>query len=119
MSRSMTRGRGFWALVIAWSLAIVVGANARGESPAAGAEAPPAPPQTNKPPAPAAPQGAGYVGSDTCLLCHEGMGPTLTGTPHGQAASPRSPAATQGCESCHGPGQAHIDDDAKGNILKF
>ena len=117
MKRSMTRGRGFWALVVIWSVAIVVGANARGESSGAAA-APPAPQQTTKPAAPPA-QAAGYVGSDTCLLCHEGMGPTLTGTPHGQAANPRSPAATQGCESCHGPGQAHLDDDAKGNILKF
>ena len=75
-------------------------------------------------PAPAtatlAPQAAanGYVGSDTCLLCHD-QGESLKGTAHGQALNPRSPQAGQGCESCHGPGQAHVDDDAKGHILKF
>jgi DmsE family decaheme c-type cytochrome len=62
---------------------------------------------------------AGYVGSDTCLTCHSDMGDTLKGTAHAQANNPRSPAATHGCESCHGPGQAHVDDDAKGHIRKF
>ena len=61
--------------------------------------------------------GAGYAGSDTCLTCHTDQGDTLKGTAHAKAKNPRSPAATQGCESCHGPGQAHVDDDAKGHIL--
>ena len=61
----------------------------------------------------------GYVGSDTCALCHDEMESTLKGTPHGQKLDPRSPAATQGCESCHGPGQQHVDDDAKGHIRRF
>jgi DmsE family decaheme c-type cytochrome len=72
-------------------------------------------PAQQKPAAPA----VGYVGSDTCVLCHTTHEGNLKGTPHGQAANPRSPAAAQGCESCHGPGQAHLDDDAKGNIRKF
>ena len=71
------------------------------------------------PPAPLAPATpTGYVGSDTCLLCHD-QGESLKGTAHAQALNPRSPAATQGCESCHGPGQAHVDDDAKGHMRKF
>ena len=77
-----------------------------------------------KPPAPATPQtpqapASAYAGSDHCLVCHSDKGDSLKGTPHGQAKNPRSPEATHGCESCHGPGQAHIDDDAKGHIKKF
>src|SRR6185503_19945849 len=68
----------------------------------------------------AAPQStpAGYVGSDTCMGCHD-QGDSLKGTPHANAQNPRSPAATHGCESCQGPVQAHVNDDAKENIRKF
>jgi len=88
------------------------------------APAPPSQPATPPTPAPQIPAPVstaqnGYVGSDTCLLCHDDMESTLKGTPHGQKLDPRSPAATQGCESCHGPGQQHVDDDAKGHIRKF
>jgi DmsE family decaheme c-type cytochrome len=62
---------------------------------------------------------AGYAGSDTCVLCHTTQGEDLTKTAHGQAKNPRTPAATLGCESCHGPGQAHIDDEKKGHIRRF
>jgi len=64
-------------------------------------------------------QPSGYVGSDTCLACHSDKGDSLKGTPHAQGKNPRSPEAAHGCESCHGPGQAHVDDDAKGHIRKF
>ena len=81
----------------------------------------PAGSQAKQPPAaaaaPAAPQ-AGYAGSDTCLTCHD-MEASVKGTPHWQAKNPRSPVANHGCESCHGPGQAHVDDDAKGHMKKF
>jgi DmsE family decaheme c-type cytochrome len=70
-------------------------------------------------PAQPAPLPAGYAGSDVCVLCHTDQEDTLKGTAHARANHPRSPAAAYGCESCHGPGQAHVDDDAKGNIRKF
>ena len=82
------------------------------------------PPQTASPqtPAPAAAQPApqtpalpaGYAGSDTCVLCHTDQESSPQRNSPRQAKNPRSPAAALGCESCHGPGQAHVDDEAKG-----
>jgi len=81
-------------------------------------------PPPQKPAAPAAPTAApapqaSYAGSDQCVLCHTDQEGSLKGTAHAQLKNPRSPAAGHGCESCHGPGQAHIDDEAKGHIRKF
>jgi DmsE family decaheme c-type cytochrome len=61
---------------------------------------------------------AGYVGDDTCLTCHDTQKAVWT-TAHGRKTDARTPAAQHGCESCHGPGQAHVDDDEKGHIRKF
>jgi DmsE family decaheme c-type cytochrome len=67
------------------------------------------PPQAPKPaPAPAA--GAKYVGEDTCLTCHDDKKQGYHGSPHQRAADPRTPAARQGCETCHGPGSLHVDN---------
>ena len=100
------------------AVAIMVRVTGAG-SPAAGVDQTAAlqSPATPAQAAAAAPQ-AGYVGTDTCVTCHEKEGDSLKGTKHAQAKNPRSPAATHGCESCHGPGQAHVDDDAKGHIKK-
>jgi DmsE family decaheme c-type cytochrome len=85
------------------------------------AQTPPSKPATQAPAPPAAPQtpATGYAGTDTCVTCHTDQGERLKGTPHAQAKNPRSPAASHGCETCHGPGQAHVDDDAGGKIAKF
>lgn len=63
--------------------------------------------------APAAP---GYVGDATCIECHEALHPGFTrkfqDTLHGHVLNPtngRTELAAHGCESCHGPGQAHVD----------
>ncbi len=49
----------------------------------------------------------GYVGESTCLTCHDNQ--QYKGTAHALTSSARTPASTHGCESCHGPGQAHVD----------
>jgi DmsE family decaheme c-type cytochrome len=50
---------------------------------------------------------AEYVGQDTCLTCHEAQ--NYKGTAHALTNDPKTPASTHGCESCHGPGKAHVD----------
>ena len=76
-------------------------------------------PQAAKP-QPATPQApaSAYAGSDTCVVCHD-QEKSLKGTPHWQEKNPRSPMAAHGCETCHGPGQAHIDDDNNQKIAKI
>jgi DmsE family decaheme c-type cytochrome len=61
---------------------------------------------------------ADYVGADTCLGCHEGMDKAMAATPHGKAAHPRSPAAAQGCETCHGPGSRHLEDPSDDTTIR-
>src|SRR5690349_3336005 len=59
----------------------------------------------------AAPKNGGdYVGSDTCITCHDDPHRRFKDTPMGRAmAHPQTPVEKLGCESCHGPGKAHVD----------
>jgi DmsE family decaheme c-type cytochrome len=61
------------------------------------------------------------VGDDTCTACHESEGKGLHLTLHGKAQNTRTPAAktNQSCETCHGPGQAHVDTGDKTKIKRF
>jgi DmsE family decaheme c-type cytochrome len=52
---------------------------------------------------------SGFAGEETCLTCHEEKTKGNHEGPHARVQDPRSPAAGKGCESCHGPGQAHVD----------
>lgn len=77
-------------------------------------------PRQAAPAASAAQAGATYVGEETCLGCHEDQRKGYSDTMHGRRDHPRSPAAKQGCESCHGPGSKHVDDpEVAGSILAF
>lgn len=62
---------------------------------------------------------ATLVGQETCQACHEKVVAAMGTTLHGKAIDPRTPAAGQGCESCHGPGSKHADDPEKYGMRKF
>ena len=48
-------------------------------------------------------------GTADCLRCHSGdKMRAMASSAHGDADNPHTPAAAEGCESCHGPGSIHI-----------
>ncbi|MGE5242701.1 MAG: DmsE family decaheme c-type cytochrome [Betaproteobacteria bacterium] len=104
------------ALVLACGLAVGVSAAGPAQGQQAGATVKSAPAAS---PASAA-QASGYVGDETCTTCHEAEGKGLGATMHGKAQNERTPAATgRSCETCHGPGQAHVDSGDKTKIKRF
>ncbi|HVO65529.1 MAG TPA: DmsE family decaheme c-type cytochrome [Syntrophales bacterium] len=50
----------------------------------------------------------GYVGVDTCKACHSNRYESYLKSNHAKKAIPGSPANKNACESCHGPGAAHV-----------
>lgn len=62
---------------------------------------------------------ANYVGSETCLQCHEEVGKAFQKTIHGRLADFETKGSISGCESCHGPGSAHVEDQDPTKIISF
>lgn len=74
-----------------------------------------------EPQAPAATSDNGYVGSEACQACHEDQFKNYSGTKHAKLKDVASwKDKAQGCESCHGPGKAHLEDATNpANIISF
>jgi DmsE family decaheme c-type cytochrome len=59
---------------------------------------------------------ADYVGQDTCATCHADVVKKFDGNPHAKLALEHAGKGVT-CESCHGPGKAHVDGG--GDITKI
>jgi len=51
----------------------------------------------------------GYVGIDVCRACHQDKYDNFIKSVHGKRAIPGTPANREACETCHGPGAAHVE----------
>src|SRR5687767_13967675 len=59
-----------------------------------------------------------YVGSETCAACHDAQFKSFDGTKHGKLHTISSwKGKVVGCESCHGPGKAHVE--SSGDVTKI
>jgi DmsE family decaheme c-type cytochrome len=105
-----------WLTVLscAWTAAFVsvkAGPQAAGKAAVtakSSAQAPQAPPSTAK-----------YVGDGDCATCHADAVAGYAKSPHHFASDPRTPAAAQSCETCHGPASEHIADPTNKPLKKF
>jgi predicted CXXCH cytochrome family protein len=60
-----------------------------------------------------------YAGSEACRVCHDELYTPLQETAHAQLFK-KGPGPDEGCETCHGPGQGHVDSNGdRGKILTY
>jgi predicted CXXCH cytochrome family protein len=59
-----------------------------------------------------------YVGSEVCATCHVEQQKSFVHTTMGNAmAHPKTALDARGCESCHGPGKAHVEAGGGKNTI--
>src|SRR5215831_20924484 len=65
-----------------------------------------------------------YVGAQMCRACHPAIAATFAQTPMGRLFlnAPRNTKEAHACETCHGPGKAHMEAGGgrgKGGLITF
>lgn len=74
---------------------------------------------TQKPPPSQAAQPGDYVGEDTCMQCHADQAEHYARTPHADLKNePSWKGKVVGCESCHGPGKAHVEAGGEKALIR-
>jgi len=63
----------------------------------------------------AAPPPTGYADGEVCATCHEDQAKGLALTAHGRTSVGNCEGVT-GCQTCHGPGAAHVEEGDKSKI---
>lgn len=67
---------------------------------------------------PAEPSASQYVGTDTCMTCHEDVYKGMQKTPHYKTLlDTKKTPGSHGCEGCHGPGADHVNGG--GDVTKI
>ena len=54
-------------------------------------------------------KGAKYVGTESCVMCHEKEAKEFELSTHSRVSNDKAEGEAQGCEMCHGPGSIHVD----------
>jgi predicted CXXCH cytochrome family protein len=61
--------------------------------------------------------GATYVGSKSCVECHETITQKFVTADHARLVTPGKSSQAVGCESCHGPGSLHVKSGGEANTI--
>ena len=60
---------------------------------------------------------AKYVGSKACEDCHDKLYSNFKSNIHAKITAAETPIGKTGCETCHGPGSVHIDEEDPEKII--